>query len=196
MKWSRAVHHLEELAHACADMTERPVTIFPLKVTQLWTYSDVLTGHDDLGFLRVVLVVDLPVDDVAWLCPPAGSEHWSNATRLSKSPIVASWRSMRAPVWNHRIRRPLRIWDESAGFISETLSALRAGTAESLRLPEPTPAEMKARVEAELATSHRALDRAAANYEERRFSPGSLEPAADSLWHAAQGYLDVLAAIR
>lgn len=27
MKWSRAVHHLEELAHTCADMAQLPTTI-------------------------------------------------------------------------------------------------------------------------------------------------------------------------
>jgi hypothetical protein len=27
MKWSRAIHHLDELAHTCADMTKRPVTV-------------------------------------------------------------------------------------------------------------------------------------------------------------------------
>lgn len=194
MKWSRAVHHLDELAHACADMAERPVTVFPLRVIQLWAYSDVLTSHDDLDCLRVVLVVDLPVDDVAWFCPPAGAEHWSNATRLSKNPIVAMWRSTRAPVWNHHIRRPLLIWDESEGILVGALAALQDGTAETLRLPEPTPGEMQARLEAELATSHRALESAAANYEQRRFSPGKLEPVADALWRASAGYLDVLGA--
>lgn len=194
MKWSRAVHHLDELAHACADMTELPATIFPLRVTQLWAYSDVLTSQDDLDCLRVVLAVDLPIDEVAWFCPPTGAEHWSNATRLSKNPIVAMWRSTRAPVWNHHIRRPLLIWDESEGILVGALAALQDGTAETLRLPEPTPGEMQARLEAELATSHRALESAAANYEQRRFSPGKLEPVADALWRASAGYLDVLGA--
>jgi len=196
MKWSRAVHHLDELAHACADMAERPVTAFPLRVIELWAYADVLTSHDDLDCLRVVLAVDVPVDDVAWLCPPGGAEHWSNATRLSQSPIVAMWRSTRAPVWNHHIRQPLLIWDESAGISADALSALQCGTVEALRLPEPTPRQMQARLEAELATSHRALESAAANYEQRRFSPGKLEPVADALWRASAGYLDVLGASR
>jgi hypothetical protein len=50
MKWSRAVHHLEELAHACADMAPLPATIFPLHVTQLWAYGEVLTSRDDLDW--------------------------------------------------------------------------------------------------------------------------------------------------
>ena len=59
----RAVHHLEELAQTCADMAERPTAIFPLHVTALWAYGDVLTSQDNLDCLRVVLAVDLPVAD-------------------------------------------------------------------------------------------------------------------------------------
>jgi hypothetical protein len=196
MKWSRAVHHLEELAQACADMAGRPATIFPLRVTQLWTYAGLLTSRDDLDALRVVLAVDLPVDEVAWFCFPAGAEHWSHATSIAKNPVVAMWRSTRAPVWNHHIQRPLLIWDESAGISSDAVSAVRDGTAEALRLPDPTPDEMRARLDAELAASLRALKTATADYEQRRFSPGKLTPFADALWRAGAGYLDVLSAIR
>jgi len=200
MKWSRAVHHLEELARACDDMSGRPATIFPLRVTALWTFGGVLTSRDDLDSLPVVLAVDLPIGDVAWLCSPAGAEHWSHATGLARNPVVAIWRSTRAPLWNHRIRRPLVIWDEnpvrdeSGEAAVDGLSALREGTAESLRLPEPTPDELESRLAAELGVSLRALKATNAAYEQRRFSPGKLEPVADALWRATAGYLDVLAA--
>jgi len=196
VKWSRALHHLEELAQSCADMAGRPATIFPLRVTSLWAFGEVLDTRDDLDWLRVVLAVDLPVEDVAWWCPPAGAEHWSNATRLSKNPVAPMWRSTRAPLWNHHIRRPLLIWDESGTLDESTriLTALRDGTAEGLRLPEPSPEELASRLEAELAVSLQALEAATATYDQRRFSPGKLQPVADALWQAAAGYLDVLTA--
>ncbi|MDQ1537228.1 MAG: hypothetical protein QOE58_1621 [Actinomycetota bacterium] len=195
MKWSRAVHHLEELAHSCADMATRPVTIFPLRVTSLWTFGEVLTGQGDLDVLKVVLAVDLPIDEVAWLCPPAGADHWSNAIGLAKNPVVPIWRSTRAPLWNHVIRRPLLIWDGQGGVEADTLAALRGGAADPLRLPEPAPDEMASRLDDELAVSLHALESAAATYEQRRFSAGKLEPVADALWRASAGYLDVLGAI-
>lgn len=196
MKWSRAIHHLEELAQTCADMAERPAAIFPLRVTQLWAYGDVLESQDDLDSLQVVLAVDLPVDDLAWFCPPLGAEHWAYATRLSKNPVVTMWRSTRAPLWNHHIRRPLKIWDEPGGIATPVLSALRDGTAEGLREPEPAEDEMRSRLEAELAVSHRALASATDAYEQRRFGPGKIGPFADILWRVSQGYLDVLGATR
>jgi hypothetical protein len=201
MKWSRAVHHLEELAGVCADMATRPATIFPLRVTALWTFGEVLAGsHDDLEHLPVVLEVDLPIDEVAWLCLPKGADHWSHAAGLSKKPVVTTWRSTRAPVWNHRIRGPLRIWDEhgnldgSGDIRVDALSALRDGTSEGLRLPEPAASEMASRLRDELAVSRRALGSTTSAYEERRFAPGKLEPIADALWRASAGYLDVLTA--
>jgi|SRR5450631_307265 len=202
MKWARAVHHLEELAHICEDMAGRPATIFPLRVTALWTFGELLTNRDDLDSLPVVLAVDLPVDDVAWLCSPPGAEHWSHATGVSKSPVVVIWRSTRAPLWNHRIRGPLMIWDEhgprdeSGEPARNGLTALREGNAESLRLAEPTPGELESRLAAELGVSLRALESTNDTYQQRRFSPGKLEPAADALWRATAGYLDVLKATR
>jgi hypothetical protein len=196
MKWSRAVHHLQEIAHVCADMAGRPATIFPLRVTALWTFGHVLTSRQDLDRLQVVLAVDLPVQDVAWLCCPAGAEHWSHAAGLSKKPVSPTWRSTRAPLWNHCIRRPLLVWDESGQDGLTALSALRDETADSLRLPEPTPGQMRSRLEAELAVSLQVLESTTASYQERRFSPGKLEPVADALWRATAGYLDVLAAAR
>jgi len=175
-------------------MAGRPVTIFPLRVTSLWTFGEVLTSRDDLDHLRIVLTVDRPVNDVAWCCPPSGAAHWSNAIGLSKNPLTAVWRSTRAPLWNHVIRRPLMIWDEPGGVATGALSALRDGTAEGLRLPEPTSGEMAVRLAAELSVSLRALKTIAATYEERRFRPGKLEPVADALWSASAGYLDVLGA--
>jgi hypothetical protein len=204
MKWTRALHHLEQLATACADLATRPATIFPLRVTELWTFGEILDSRDDVSVLPVVLGVDKPVDDVPWMCPPPGAEHWSNATRLSTSPALAMWRSTRAPLWNHHIRRPLLIWAEShgeesgvgldglSGVATEGLSALRSGTAEALRLPEPSPDELTSRLEAELVVSRRALESATAAYEQRRFGAGKLEPTADALWRAGAGYLDVL----
>jgi hypothetical protein len=202
MRWSRAVHHLQELTHACADLAGRPASIFPLRVTELWTFGEVLTSQDDLDCLRVVLAVDLPIDDVAWLCPPAGAGHWSHASGLSQKPVATMWRSTRAPLWNHHIRSPLLIWDEhgvwdeSGEVAVDALSALRDGTADSLLLPEPAPGEMASRLKAELAVSLRALESATAAYEQRRFNPGKLEPVAEALWRASAGYLDVLGATR
>lgn len=193
MKWVRAVHHVESLAQACAEMVTRPASIFPLRVSQLWAVGEILgPRRDDLESVTVALCVDLPSDAVPWLSEPRGAQHWANATRLAQNPVVALWRSVHAPVWNHDIDRPVLVWDEADGVREEVLAALRDGRGESLRPPAPAPGELRARLEDELAVSLRALRVCTKDYEDRRWSPGKLEPIADALWRASNGYLEVL----
>ena len=196
MKWTRAVHHLEALAQTCADMASRPASIFPLRVTQLWAAGDVLGAPRDLEVVTVALCVDLPVDEVPWLSEPPGSAHWASATRLSKQPVLPLWRSVRAPAWNHHIHRPVLLWDDTAGIAEDALAAVHDGSSERVRLPAPTPEELRARLDDELTVSLGALRTRTRAYEDRRWAPGRLEPTADALWQGSNGYLDVLDAVR
>jgi hypothetical protein len=167
---------------------------FSLTVTQLWAVGDILGPQRDLDWVTVAICVDLPPDDVAWWTEPKGAQHWENAARLAKNPILAWWRSAHAPVWNHRIVRPALVWDAD-GVREDVLSALRDGRAESVRTDAPSEAELAARLQDELALSRKALAAATAEYDQRRWGPGKLEPYADALWRASDGYLDVLAAV-
>jgi hypothetical protein len=195
VKWTRAVHHLDALARTCAEMATRPRTIFPLRVTELWAAGPVLDGPADIEFVTVALVVDLPAEDVPWLGEPVGAQHWASAVRLTKNPVAARWRSARAPVWNHQLDRPVLLWDHVGGVAEETLDALRAERIEPLRLPAPTPDELRERLTDELAVSLRALRKANRGYDDQRWRPGKLEPVADLLWRASEGYLDLLDAL-
>jgi hypothetical protein len=78
----------------------------------------------------------------------------------------------------------------------ETLAALRQGRGDRVRLPAPTPDDLHAHIDDELTVSLRALRDATRAYDDRRFSPGKLEPVADALWRASDGYLDMLDAVR
>jgi len=192
MKWARAVHHLETLAQSCVEMATKPPSIFPLRVTGLWAVGDILGAMRDIEWVTVALAVDLPVDDVPWLSEPPGAQHWASATRLSKNPIVPLWRSIHAPVWNHFIDRPAPLWNSTDGVAEETLAALREGRADSVRPPAPTADDLRARLADELKVSLLALRHRSRDYDERRWKPGKLEPTADALWRATDGYLDLL----
>jgi hypothetical protein len=196
MKWERAVHHVESLVKSCADLATRPSSIFPLRVKQLWAVGDVLGPPRDLDTVTVALGVDLPVDEVPWWSEPPGAQHWANATRLATNPVLPWWRSVHAPVWNHRIDRPALVWDDAGGVREDVLAALREGHGQSVRLAAPTPDVLQARLDDELDVSLRALRERTRVYDERRFSPGKLEPVADALWRVGNGYLDVLDALQ
>jgi hypothetical protein len=164
-------------------------------VTQLWVVGDLLGPPRDLDAVTVALSVDLPADEVPWWSEPPGAQHWANATRLAKSPVLPWWRSAHAPVWNHRIDRPALVWDDANGLREDTLAALRDGHGESVRLAAPSPDALRARLDEELTVSLRALRACTEDYDDRRWSPGKLEPVADALWRASNGYLDVLDAV-
>jgi len=195
MKWGRAVHHVKSLAQACADLADQPSSIFALRVTQMWVAGEILGLPRDLETVRVVLCVDLPVDQVAWGSEPPGAQHWASATRLATNPLLVWWRSMHAPVWNHRVERPALVWDDAVGVREDTLTALSDGRGESVRLPAQAPEQLRTRLREELEVSLAALRVCTTAYEDRRWRPGKLEPVADALWRAADGYLDVRDAV-
>jgi len=194
MKWSTGVHHVEIAARACADMAEMPASLGWLRVTQLWAAGAIVGPPTELEWVTIALSVDLPAPQVPWWSIPAGAEGWADRTRLSKYPLVRWWRSARAPVWNHRIVRPVLVWDQASGVNTGALEALRDGRGAAVGLPEPTVEELAARLEEELAINLPALVARNREYEDRRWGRGGLEPTADGLWHATDGYLDLLAA--
>ncbi len=194
MKWSTAVQHVEALANACAEKAALASPIIPLRVTRLWAVGDILGPVADLETVTLALSVELPVEDVPWWSVPPAAEAWANSTRMSRNPILAWWRSAHAPVWNHRIVRPLLVWDDVSGVNPSALEALREGRGQAAGLPEPRPDELADRLRAEAAVSLAALRARTQEYDERRWGRGKLESIADPLWRAADGYLDVLAA--
>jgi hypothetical protein len=188
------VHHVAGLAQSCAEWSGREFG--ELRVTQLWAVGDILGPKRELETVTMVLAVDLPPADVPWWTEPPGAHHWSNATRLSKNPILAWWRSAHAPIWNHRVIRPALVWDAGGGERPDVLVALTNGQGEAVRSAAPTDDEYTSRLRDELSVSLTALRDATAEYERRRWAPGKLQPYADRLFQTSDGYLDVLAAIR
>ncbi|WP_309116099.1 hypothetical protein [Saccharothrix sp.] len=195
MKWTRAVHHLRDLAAKCAELDGRPSSIYRFRVVRLWAVGDVLGPARDLEHVTVALAVDLPVDEVPWRGEPLGAEHWLHATRVAKNPIVPLWRSVHGPVWNHHVERPALVWDSTSGVVEDTLTALAEGRGDRVRLSAPSTDELRARLDDELAVSLRALRGRTRVYEEQRWRPGKLQPVADDLWRVTDGYLDLLDAL-
>jgi hypothetical protein len=193
MKWSSGIRKLRELAEVSTDLAEAPAARFTLPVTELWAARWIVeTPRDDLDWVTVAVVADLPVDEVPWLTKPHGAEHWENYTRVSKQPIVTLWRSAHAPVWNHYLDRPALFWDRETGLDEDALKALSEGRGEDVRIPAPGSEEFRARLEDDLAVSLKALRKRTKKYEDRRWGPGKMTPVADALWEASNGYVDLL----
>ena len=192
MKWATSVRHLELAAEACSRMAELPPSLVGLRVVQLWAVGEVLGPPQDLEWITVALSVDLPVAEVPWWTVPLGGDAWVQTTRLSKYPVLTWWRSAQAPVWNHRIVRPVLVWDEAHGVDDAGISAVREGRGASRGVAEPTMEDFVSRMEDELAVSLAELQRRTEEYDTHPTT--RLGTRADALSAAARGYLDVLAA--
>jgi hypothetical protein len=83
--------------------------------------------------------------------------RWSLTRGITINPVIALWRSAYAPVWNHHIDRPALLWDSESGVAEETLAAVKEGRGDRVRLPAPTPDELRAHLDDELTVSLRAL---------------------------------------
>jgi hypothetical protein len=165
-----------------------------LPVRELWVFGDLLGERRDLDWVSVAVGVDLPVHEVPWLCMPPGAQQWLELTRASKNPISVLWRSVHAPVWNHRIVRPALVWDIRVGIHEQVLTAISNGRGSSAALETPSVGEQVARMQDELEVSLAELTRRTEEYETLHYI--RLGVRADALHAAAKGYLDVRAAQR
>jgi hypothetical protein len=97
-------------------------------------------------------------------------------------------------VWNHELVRPLLVWSGQDGMHDSALAALAGpdrAALDALRGPVPTPEQLGERLEQELLVVQAAVRERSAEYQRRRWSPGKLEPVADALADAVQGWVDL-----
>lgn len=197
MRRNTAIKHLRSLTQLCGTANlpaDDPILV------EVYAYGDILDSKvAEIAQVRVALVLDQPADDVTWLALPDVTIWLTHHLRLDKVPVHALRRPSVWPVWNHVIRRPLRIWTVEGGTDDEALTALANGDAERLRLPAPSPEDEAEQLAEELNASLAHLRRLQESFHEREWRAAhksfNIYPE-DHLWHAVEGYLDLLDATR
>jgi hypothetical protein len=194
MRYAVAIRRLRSLAEDLdhhARLWEEPL------VTAVYVYGELLEGPEELDAVDIALVVDLPPDQVTWRAEPPTATAFAELTRLSKLPFRWSWRPVLWPVWNHEVRGPVRFWSLD-GPDEEALTALERRHFDRLRRLVPEPAEELEQLEEELVFSRAHLKQVTDAYwdpEWRRAHDGASDGPEHHLWRAADGYLDLLAAV-
>lgn len=139
-------------------------------------------------------VQNLPPDEVTWESQPPGTGWLVESLRLDKGGFTYQWRSRRTPVWNHRIRGPVRFWSLD-GLDDAVLRALSERRFDELPRLSASPSDVRAHTEAELdaALAHlRAVHDEYWEREWRRDHRGGGRYPENHLWEAVDGYLDLL----
>lgn len=198
MKRATATRHLVEMGAAADDLVDRARALGAAPLTELWVTGDLLTPTDTLEWGSVVLVLDLPPDQLTWLARDATAEWVGAQLRLGKRPMGWSYRPAAWPVWNVRDRRLARFWADGAGIDDAAIEALRERQLDRLAVVEAAVGEWTAQLTVELVASRRHLRDVLDHFEDRdwrRAHTGVDESPGDHLWRAAQAVTDLLDAL-
>lgn len=198
MQRKTGIRHLRTTAELCEQTARRDDGQRHLLVAA-HAFGPVLEPVDELDVVQVALVLDLPAADLSWGARPPSCQWLQYVLDLDRRPVWAVWRPATWPVWNHRIRRPLRLWSHAGGIETEALDALVKGTADSHRSAEPSGDERaeQYRVELDACRDHlRTVRDRFWEREWRRDHKGGGDYPEHHLWNAANGYLEMADAVR
>ncbi|OBA77199.1 hypothetical protein A5641_18305 [Mycobacterium sp. 1554424.7] len=197
MKRSTAIGHLVEMATVAAEWLELGDRHrWPLK--EIWVTGEFLSFAETLDAGAVVLVLDLPVEELPWLRMHPVGEAIGHQLGLGKRPFLWCYRPRAWPAWNCQHRRVMKVWADGSGLDSSAIDALRSRRFEGLAIAEPSDDELTTQLRAELAVSREHLRSVLEGYWDRdwrRRHQGYDESPEDHLWRAATAVAEMLDAV-
>ncbi len=191
MRYRRAIEKLQALAEACESVKDWPPE--DPSLLEAYVFGDVVQGADPLECVEVVLVLNLPPQDVIWESNPHGTMWLADRLRLNKGGFVYWWRSHLDSISNHHIRGPVRFWSHD-GPDEGVFRALAERRFDELprRTPPPYAQREQQAAELEAALSHlRAVHAPYWDRDWRREHHGSGRYPEHDLWEAVHGFLDL-----
>jgi len=194
MKRANAVRHLVDIARDATRFDDLTYLDWPLR--EMWVGGDILDGPGTLDRVNLILMLDLPADELPWLAIPPTEQVVVQLLRLPKLPVRRYTRPISGPPWNPECRRVLRFWTLERGLDDAVVEALRSG--HRLDAVEPDPTEFTRQMEAELERSRSHLDSVLDHYwkhEWRVEHRGDDIHPEDHLWRAARAVRSIQAAI-
>ncbi|WP_204078983.1 DUF7711 family protein [Mycobacterium riyadhense] len=197
MKRSTAIGHLVEMAEVASQWLELGDTRrWPLY--EMWVTGELLSFAETLEAGAVVLVLDLPAQELPWLAMHPAGEAIGHQLRLGKRPFTWCYRPRAWPAWTYQHRRVLKFWAADSGLDSSAIEALQSRRLELLAIVEPSDGELTTQAQAELAASRAHLQSVLEAYWDRdwrRRHKGYDESPEDHLWRAATAVAEMLDAV-
>jgi hypothetical protein len=194
VKVATAVGHLMAMGETATERLRLRESDIGWPLEELWVGGALLDKVETIESSDVVLVLDVPAEEVPWLALHPAGEWAGSQLRLGKIPFVWCYRPLLWPAWNHRYRRVVRFWSAKDGLDHDVVEAIRERRLDDLVIVEPTTADLVEQLRAELDVSRRHLRRVLDGYwdshwrREHRGYDGTPE---DHLWRAAQGVREI-----
>ena len=198
VKPSTTIRHLVEMAEVATERIRLRETDIGWPLEEMWVTGELLGLADTVETGAVVLVLDLPAEDLSWLALHPAGEWVGDQLRLGKRPLRWCYRPLTWPVWNHEHRRLVRFWSAVAGLDLAVVEALRSRRLDRLTVVEPSVDELAEQLREELAVSRRHLGAMLDTYWDldwRRHHTGHDESPEHHLWRAATAVTDIWAAL-
>jgi hypothetical protein len=173
VKRSTAIGHLVGIAEEASDGLRLRAGDIGWPLEELWVTGELLGLADTVEQGAVVLVLDVPAEDLPWLAVHPDGEWIGSRLGLGKRPIGWCYRPLTWPAWNHEHRRVARFWTATDGLDAEVIEALRSRRLDRLTVAEPSDAELAEQLRTELPVSRRHLRTLLDTYWDRRNRPRS-----------------------
>jgi len=154
VKRSTAVRHLVEVADAASDGLRFRDTEIGWPLQEVWVTGALLEPVDELEHGSVMLMIDLPPDEMPWLAVHPAAEWIGDQLRLGKRPLWWSYRPTAWPPWSYRDRRVARLWSITSGPDDEVIEALLTGLPTTVLEPEQSELLEQLGVEHAVAKAH------------------------------------------
>ena len=195
VKRSTAIGHLVEMAEIASERLRLRDSDIGWPLEELWVTGELLGQAETVDGGAVVLVLDVPADELPWLALHPAGEWIGDQLRLGKRPIRWCYRPLARPVWNHEHRRLVRFWTADDGLDTDVIEALRARQLDRLTIVAPSDEDLADQLGEELTVSRRHLRALLDSYWDRDWRrdhqryDGSPE---DHLWRAAIAVEEIL----
>ena len=194
MKRATAIGHVVEMAEVASERLKLRETVLGWPLEELWLTGDLLGFADELEVGAVVLVLDLPVEELPWLALNQAAEAVGDQLRLGKRPMQWCYRPLGWPVWNHEHRRLVRFWSADDGTDEDAIEAMRSRRLDGVSAAQPSTEELVKQLQVELPVSRRHLRTVLDGYWDRgwrREHKGYDESPEDHLWRAATAMAEI-----
>jgi len=198
VKRSTAIGHLVEMGEVATERLRLRDTDIGWPLEEMWATGDLLGTAETLEAGSVVLVLDVPPEELPWLALHPAGEWVGDQLRLGKRPMRWCYRPLAWPVWNHEHRRLVRFWSARDGVDTAAIDALQSRLLDGPSIVEPSVDELAELLREELAVSRRHLRSVLDGYWDRdwrRDQKGHDESPEDHLWRAATAVEDMLDAL-
>lgn len=196
MKRTTAIRHLVEMAEVATEQSQgsRSATGWPL--TEMWVAGALLESSDEIDHGTVVLMIDLPPDELPWLAVHPTAEWVGEQLRLGKRPMWWTYRPTAWPAWTYRNQRVARFWSASNGIETGLIDELRSGVVSDVIEPDRAELVEQVGVELEVSKAHlRSILDQYWDHDWRRHNRSHTSPE-DQLWRAATAVTELEDALR